>query len=235
MTLACEDGQQMEAHKVILSSLSPFFRKILQKNKHPHPLIYLKGFQSKDFVSILDFLYSGEANVYQEDLDSFLAIAEEIQLKGLTGQTPSDLVEDQGDAPYSEPIHQSHVIPKKPTTRRQDVIPNVDVQSKTSSTLAIPNHSRTDLQALDEKIKSMMEKGLNMIPRGNKHGKPAQEISHICKVCGKEGRRHVIKDHVEAKHLEGISFPCDYCDKTYSSRAAFRLHKCLSERISNVI
>ena len=53
----------MEAHKVILASSSPFFDKILQKNKHPHPLLYLKGFQSKDFTSILDFLYFGEANV----------------------------------------------------------------------------------------------------------------------------------------------------------------------------
>ena len=53
VTLACEDGHQMEAHKVILAASSPFFEKILQKNKHPNPLIYLKGFQSKDFVSIL--------------------------------------------------------------------------------------------------------------------------------------------------------------------------------------
>ena len=75
MTLACDDGQQMVAHKVILAASSPFFDKILQKIKHPHPLIYLKGFQSKDFESILDFLYFGEANVYQEDLYSFLAIA----------------------------------------------------------------------------------------------------------------------------------------------------------------
>ena len=35
----------------------------------------------------VDFLYRGEANVYQENLDSFLAIAEELQLKGLMGQT----------------------------------------------------------------------------------------------------------------------------------------------------
>ena len=95
VTLACEDGLQMEAHKVILTSSSPFFEKILQKSKHPHPLIFLKGFQSKDFVSILDFLYSGEANVYQEDMDSFLAIAEEIQLKGLTGHASNDLIEDE--------------------------------------------------------------------------------------------------------------------------------------------
>ena len=80
--LVCEDGQEMEAHKVILASSSPFFEKMLQKSKHPHPLIYLKGFQSKDFASILDFLYLGQANVYQEDLDSFLAIAREIELKG---------------------------------------------------------------------------------------------------------------------------------------------------------
>ena len=91
VTLVCENGQQMETHKVVLASSSPFFEKILQKSKHPHPLIYLRGFQSKDFASILDFLYTGEANVYQEDLDSFLAIAEEFKLKGLTGQTPSNV------------------------------------------------------------------------------------------------------------------------------------------------
>ena len=95
VTLACEDGHQMEAHKVILASSSPFFEKILQRNKHPHPLIYLRGFQSQDLLAILDFLYFGEANVYQENLDSFLAIADELKLKGLTGQTSSDLVEEQ--------------------------------------------------------------------------------------------------------------------------------------------
>ena len=175
VTLACEDGKQIEAHKFILSSLSPFFEKILKRNKHPNPLMYLRGFQSKDLVPLLDFLYFGEASVYQEDLDSFLAIAEEIQLKGLTGQTPSDLVEEK--LQLNEPIHKNHAMILTP--RRQDMIPNVNVQSKTSSALAIPNHPRTDLQALDEKIKSMMEKGLNMIPCGNKHGKPKQEISYI--------------------------------------------------------
>ena len=76
VTLACEDGQQVEAHKMVLISFSPFFRNLLQKNKHPHPLIYMKGLKSKDLVAMLDFLYHGEANVYQENLDSFLAIAD---------------------------------------------------------------------------------------------------------------------------------------------------------------
>ena len=86
VTLACEDGQQMEAHKVILAASSDFFGKILQRNKHPYPLIYLNGVQSEDLEAILDFLYFGEANVCQENLDAFLAIAEKLKLQGLTGQ-----------------------------------------------------------------------------------------------------------------------------------------------------
>ena len=85
VTLACEDGQQIEAHKVVLASSSPFFMDLLKKNKHPHPLIYLRGLTSTDLGAIMDFLYHGEANVFQEDLDTFLALAEEFKLKGLTG------------------------------------------------------------------------------------------------------------------------------------------------------
>ena len=93
VTLACEDGQQVEAHKVILASSSPFFQKLLGRNKHPHPLIYMRGVKSDDLLAIVDFLYRGEANVFQENLDSFLAVAEELQLKGLMGK-PDETVKD---------------------------------------------------------------------------------------------------------------------------------------------
>ena len=38
VTLACEDGQQLEAHKVVLASSSPVFQDILKRTKHSHPL-----------------------------------------------------------------------------------------------------------------------------------------------------------------------------------------------------
>ena len=87
VTLACEDGNQLEAHKVILASSSPFFQNILRRNKHAHPMIYMRGVKSEDLVAIVDFLYCGETNIHQENLESFLAIAEELQLKGLMGKT----------------------------------------------------------------------------------------------------------------------------------------------------
>ena len=85
ITLACEDGQLIEAHKVVLASSSPFFTQLLKKIKHPHPVIYMRGLRSEDLVAIMDFLYCGEANVLQENLDAFLALAEELRLKGLAG------------------------------------------------------------------------------------------------------------------------------------------------------
>ena len=85
VTLACEDGTQIETHKVILASSSPFFMEILKRNKHPHPFIYLRGIKAEELVAIIDFLYFGEANIYQESLDAFLGLAEELRLKGLTG------------------------------------------------------------------------------------------------------------------------------------------------------
>ena len=39
VTLASEDGHQIEAHKVILAASSPFFQNLLKRNRHPHPLI----------------------------------------------------------------------------------------------------------------------------------------------------------------------------------------------------
>ena len=85
VTLACEDGTQILTHKVALASSSPFFMDILKKNKHPHPLIYMRGLKAENLLAIVDFLYYGEANVDQDSLDVFLGLAEELRLRGLTG------------------------------------------------------------------------------------------------------------------------------------------------------
>ena len=83
VTLACDD-EQIQAHKVILSACSPFFRNILRRNAHPAPLLYLKGVKYTDLQSVVNFMYHGEVNVAQEKLSSFLAVAEDLKVKGLT-------------------------------------------------------------------------------------------------------------------------------------------------------
>ena len=72
---------------MILAASSPFFQNLLRRNKHPHPMVYMRGVKFDELSAIVDFLYRGEANVVQDNLDSFLAIAEELQLRGLMGRT----------------------------------------------------------------------------------------------------------------------------------------------------
>jgi hypothetical protein len=108
VTLACDDNQ-VQAHKVILSACSPFFRAILRKNPHPHPLLYLKGVKYEDIVSVLNFMYHGEVNVAQEELNTFLAVAEDLQVKGLTQtvqklQTTSQHMPPANLSPYSQSV-----------------------------------------------------------------------------------------------------------------------------------
>jgi len=82
-TLSC-GSRQIQAHKLILSACSPFFRSVLRQNPHQHPLLYLKGVEFSDLQAVLNFMYHGEVNVAQEELNSFLAVAEELKVKGLT-------------------------------------------------------------------------------------------------------------------------------------------------------
>jgi len=105
VTLASEDENQIQAHKVIIGACSPFFRNILRKNSHNHPLLYLKGVKYKELVSVLNFMYHGEVNVAQDDLNSFLAVAEELRVKGLTqGQGGSKGEPQKTEAAKTVPI-----------------------------------------------------------------------------------------------------------------------------------
>jgi len=91
VTLACDDDQ-IQAHKLILSACSPFFRHVFRRNPHQHPLLYLKNVKYTDLQAVLNFMYHGEVNVAQEELNSFLTVAEDLRVKGLTqnqGETNS--------------------------------------------------------------------------------------------------------------------------------------------------
>jgi len=114
ITLACED-EQMQAHKVILSACSPFFRNILRRNQHQHPLLYLKGVKYTDLQSVLNFMYHGEVNVAQEDLNSFLAVAEDLRVKGLTqNQSRPENNKRESYPPPPKPPQQVKSAPRPP-------------------------------------------------------------------------------------------------------------------------
>ena len=78
--------------------------------------------------------------------------------------------------------------------------------------------SSGELQDLDAKIKSMMILGENRTQDG-------KQTATVCQVCGKEGYRTQIRDHIEANHVDGLVVPCNLCEKTFRYRNALRNHK----------
>ena len=60
VTLACSDGTTLDAHKVILSSVSSYFRDILKTAPCKHPIIILKDTCKEEAAAMLEFAYTGE-------------------------------------------------------------------------------------------------------------------------------------------------------------------------------
>ena len=83
VTLACED-EMLEAHKVVMSASSSFFRSLFRKTKQSNPIIYLHGIVYKDLVALLDYLYTGKAQILAEDVNRFMRVARELKIKGLS-------------------------------------------------------------------------------------------------------------------------------------------------------
>merc|ERR1719319_711434 len=229
VTLACEDGQQLEAHRVILAASSPFFQKLLERNNHPHPLIYMRMVTFEDLTAIVDFIYFGKANIDQENIESFLAVAEELQLKGLDSNQP-DLDEPSLEPPIKSQevaAHQESCKPSKNMESRLDIDPHLVKKEINEDNLFQEQYFEPtyptiyDESALEEKVRTMLRKSGNRI----KHGRHTQ-TAIMCTVCGKEGLSTHIKNHIEVKHIkEGISIPCANCHLRFRSRNALGKHK----------
>ena len=195
VTLVCEEDLQIEAHKVILAAPSPFFSRALKRNKHSHPMIYMRGITAKDLSAIVDFIYHGEANVYQEDLEGFLDLAEELQLKGLAGSQENNLdaAQDQSD----EPKHAKPQTPKlEKSYKITDIIPTESYSyPNVGYDAVVPVDAGKMLVAADTTIEDLKVKIDSMMEQAN-----GGEHTWKCIVCGKNNQRKRCQKRYEAPY-----------------------------------
>jgi len=84
VTLVCEGGKYIKAHKVILSGSSYFFNNFIRTITHQNPVVYLSGIAYEDLQAILELIYLGKTEVVQENLENFVKTAEKLKIIGLT-------------------------------------------------------------------------------------------------------------------------------------------------------
>ena len=233
VTLACEDGSQIKAHRIILSSSSLFFKYLLASLTNDHPLVYMRGLKHQDLSNIIDFIYHGEAEVPKEDLETFLLIAGELGVKGMTKQAKmSERVggmEEEKFLEESEPIEDHLKVistEKKNWEVKKDF--ECDQCGKTYGTRAslrthIYNHSKK-LQAHGAAVKAgeLEEKFNTLVEKRDCYTYP-------CSKCGEIFTTSIaLKAHNDKNHPEEAApklYNCDICLKSATSKEAVRVHK----------
>jgi len=148
MTLSA-GGKTLRAHKVVLSACSSYFKQLLKGISHwQHPVLVLRDVPFIDLYTILEFIYMGEVNIAQGDLQSFLRTAELLQIKGLAENVSwnpeADNENEDSQAPSSpEPMNSE--LGQSPDSLC--VSPTPSQYSNTSQTPRKPNVKRRRLSS----------------------------------------------------------------------------------------
>ena len=214
VTLVGDDNAQISAHKVVLSSCSEYFKNILIKNKHSHPLICLERTGISDLRNMLDYMYNGEVKIYQDDIDNFLKVAQRFKLEGL-------MAKEEGNDGIINDKKMNYVDDKSIDTVTW--IDNVSERQELpveKKMIPLSNEECVDLEQLDKRVNESYDR---------------LDGSYVCKYCSKSfNKLFNVKEHVEI-HFEGLSFPCDLCEKTFRSRNSLRNHNARNHKNTSSI
>ena len=174
----------------------------------------MRRVQPENLIALVEFFYRGQASVYQGNLDSFLALAKDLELKGLKGNQTEEDVEVNHPQTVSRDlsrVNQSgsdkyHQILSDLSCETDNVEPGTKVVDS-------PKHqapTNTDIESLGRDVKAMMT---------------FKEKEFLCKMCGKKGSSSQMRSHIERNRMTGISVPCELCGTTYNSRHGLSSHK----------
>ena len=251
VTLACEDGE-VKAHKVILSSCSPIFERLLKRNKHhQHQVVFMRGLKTSQLVALVDYIYQGELKILQDELDPFLILAQELQLRGLLagfgkaeannrsvseeGLLPCESLKEEGSQKNTRGLSDEN---------KEIILPGLDLEDEKESQKAQIHKAVTDLNnsEMDEYVNNMVEEELKKMPKlhpdkiylKNVQQKTRQKTKTMyeqwfqgmwgCNICGYTSSfKNSLKKHVE-KHIEGSAYPCSRCGKSLKTTESLRLH-----------
>ena len=83
VTLACEDGKQLRAHKIILSGASSVFDKILTDYSDSNPIIYFCDTTYEHLEYTLRFVYLGEVAINENEMKPFMETINKFRINGL--------------------------------------------------------------------------------------------------------------------------------------------------------
>ena len=213
VTLVSSDQKQVSAHRLVLSACSDFFKTIFNSNIHSHPLLYLDGVDSTEISQMLDYIYQGEVQIYQETLDRFLEIAQKFQLDGLMAEADSNETLDmpKEEESWNDLRNKENTI--NPFENINNEAKKPKVTRERSMTIAKNESFEASISEVHEKFQELVVQG--------------EDKMFTCTVCNKVmSHKASMRRHIET-HLTGLSYDCPTCGKTFRSSMMLTKHKSL--------
>ena len=251
VTLVANDQVRIAAHKIVLSSCSSFFSSLVTSMPTSNPFLYLSNVTSTQLNLMLDYLYTGETEVLQADLEAFLKSAQMLQIDGLTfgeellneeikeeeNRTTLDVKEtnNAADKFISEVATEAAILLREPKTELiQESYPVLQIKEEI---LDVPP-AKIPEKKERKKYTPRSSQNLKSIPMNNP--KDSQEIEQKinenieekedgtfrCKVCNRINKNRATMGHHIESHMEGVEFGCLMCDQKFRSRHYLSKHVC---------
>merc|ERR1719378_785270 len=248
VTLVSDDHVEIPAHRVVLSSCSGLFEKILMTNKQPGMLLCLDGISARELHNILDYVYNGKTEIPQNNLKKFLKTGKRLQLRGLL-EINMPKKEEYDNLPlktYSEIQDENEAFNVQHSTSLSvpdvESFENEEFSIQTSTSLSVPGpdvesfaHIRSEFYDSNSDIsKEQIEKKFEKIEKKfdlNDGTLTMDQLNEMidgamektengvrCKKCLYVTKN---KSHMREhveRHFEGLAFPCQYCELTAKSR-----------------
>ena len=205
----------------MLSACSEFFQEVFKRSSkiQSHTLLCLEGLSKQDLDNVLNYIYNGEVNIYQEDLDRFLSVAQRLKLEGLL----------EGKQEDEDNKHQE-MPSQKPQTRDPHPVTANELEQKLQKRRTAPKFEGSNNMislntTQNDEIDATLIENLEVLDGGH----------YRCKICGKDSfnmkrnARQNMKNHVE-KHVEGLTYNCQHCGKEFRSQNSLNVHKSISHK-----
>ena len=206
----------------------------------------MRGVMAKHLGAIVDFIYHGETNIYEEDLNDFLALGEEFQLKGLAGSGNESFDHNKEDF-RSEKKYKPRRRKGLKGKGKTKVIAGREIKHREEKHVV----KNEDKMIIEQDVKEEGETNIVencVLPLTNGKFTVASDISQedleikimsmlerchdgfsdwLCKVCGKKTQgvktKYDMKRHIES-HLQGKKYPCNLCGKSSRYCNTYEVH-----------
>ena len=226
VTLVSDDGTRISSHQVILASGCTFFKKLLVEETSKNTLIFLRGIEASLLEPLLNFLYTGSAEVSEDLITQFVALSEDLGVEGLAKTSP-----DQNEVPdmaikedtEDDKAEVANIIAKslmKDPIKLEPKTSNFPKECEKCQMVFNDRNSWTQHLRLhpNPKKKSSIA---NMIKLPERDSDGLLQCSDCSKKvrCNSNFRRHVQKHHLK------IDFKCDQCDYQHRDAPVISRHR----------